>query len=192
MGGIDPNVPKRIVREIAENSPHESKWSEDLKILLNPSIEAKPLHLPQSGQIRLRKNKDFEYFWALDRGGDKPFHERVDQLRAVGFQFATVEDVEMMIEDTVKEKNEIRNGDRRLMKVAKQRWAEIRKSQMMDAIRLTSPRDHGFIDPSRNVMRTDSLTPGIKTMLTDDAVVADIKNRSDAQNTSTTKGANNG
>jgi hypothetical protein len=189
MAGIDPQVPKRIIKELAESSPHESKWSDDLKILLNPSVESKPLHLPMSGQIKLRKNKDFEYFWALDKGGDKPYHERVDQLRAVGFQYATTDDVEMMIQDTVKEKNEIRNGDRRLMKVAKQRWAEIRKSQMMDAIRLTSPKE-GWRDENRNVMRTENLTPGIRTMLTDDAVVADLKNKSNESNTSTVKGAN--
>jgi hypothetical protein len=185
MGGVDPNVPKRILKDIAENAPHESKWSDDLQILLNPSIEAKPAHMPLSGQIKLRKNKDFEYFWAFDRNGNNPSHERVDGLRHIGFQYATTDDVEMMMPSTVLDKNEIRNGDRRLMKVNRQRWAEIRKSQMMDAIRLTSPREHGFVDPNRAVMRTESLTPGIKTMLTDDAVVSDLKNRATPENTST-------
>jgi hypothetical protein len=80
------------------------------------------------------------YFLAFDRCGTDARHERVEQLRAAGWDYATTDDVEMFSADNVKQKNEIRSGDRRLMKIPMQRWREIRKAQNLAALDLINPR----------------------------------------------------
>ncbi len=162
---IDPTVPPNVVKQIlGPDGIPASQWSEELRDLFNPSISARPLHLPESGRIKTVKNKEFVYYLAFDRNGSDPRHERVEALRAAGFDYATTDDVEMYSADNVKQKNEIRSGDRRLMKVPIQRWKEIRKSQNLAALEMINPRGRS----NRHPMGSANMTPGMHTSVVDD------------------------
>jgi len=70
----------------------------------------------------------------------------------------------MYCADTVKQKNEIRNGDRRLMKCPLLVWRQIRKSQNLEAINMINPRGRG----ERNPMGLHNMTPGIPSSIVED------------------------
>jgi hypothetical protein len=143
-----------------------SAMNDELRDLMNPSISARPLHLPESGRIKTVKNNQFVYFLAFDRCGSNARHERVEQLRAAGWDYATTEDVEMFSADNVKQKNEIRSGDRRLMKIPKQRWQEIRKAQNLAALQQINPTR-----PNSGPMALGNMAPGIANYYGDDAAI---------------------
>ena len=167
---IDSQVPSAVVKQVFEDhGSDQSKWSEDLKALMSPSIVARPLHMPSMMRIKRRLNTDFEYFAARDREGTNPNHERVGELKSLGFDFATTDDVEMENSASVKSKSEIRSGDLVLMKVPKQIWYGIRKQQQLDAIRLTKRAD-----PSRSVLMSSSHIPGVRTELAGEQDLASI------------------
>jgi hypothetical protein len=162
---IDPAVPPNVVKQVmGPDGIHPSQWSEELRDLFNPSISARPLHLPESGRIKTVKNKEYVYYLAFDRNGSNARHERVEQLRAAGWEYATTDDVEMYSADNVKNKNEIRSGDRRLMKIPVQRWKEIRKAQNLAALDQINPRR-----PNSGPMSIESMTPGMAHYAADDA-----------------------
>jgi hypothetical protein len=140
-------LPKKLVQQLFEDHGRDTgQWNQELQDLVDASISAKQLNPPISGQIKLRKNRDFEYFWAKDVCGEKADHSRVEELRAVGFDFATTKDVDMATNDTVKGRdakgftNEIRSGDRRLLKVPMMIWRELRKAQNVRAINTAYPQ----------------------------------------------------
>jgi hypothetical protein len=163
---IDPAVPQNVVKQILATDGtgiHPSLWNDELKDLFNPSISARPLHLPESGRIKTVKNKEYMYFLAFDRCGSNARHERVEQLRAAGWEYATTDDVEMYSADNVKQKNEIRSGDRRLMKIPMQRWREIRKAQNLAALDQINPRR-----ANAGPMSVESMTPGMASYAADD------------------------
>jgi hypothetical protein len=143
-----------------------SAMNDELRDLMNPSISARPLHLPESGRIKTIKNNQFVYFLAFDRCGSNARHERVEQLRAAGWDYAGTDDVEMFSADNVKNKNEIRSGDRRLMKIPKQRWAEIRKAQNLAALQQINPGR-----PNSGPMGLGNMTPGMAHYYADDAAI---------------------
>jgi len=143
-----------------------SAMNDELRDLMNASISARPLHLPESGRIKTIHNTEFVYFLAFDRCGSNARHERVEQLRAAGWQYATTRDVEMFSKDNVKNENEIRSGDRRLMKLPKQRWAEIRKAQNLAALEQINPRR-----PNSGAMGLGNMTPGMPYSFADDAAI---------------------
>jgi hypothetical protein len=162
---IDPAVPPNVVKQLLATDGSgipPSQWNDELRDLLNPSIQARPLHLPESGRIKTVKNKEYVYFLAFDRNGSDPRHERVEQLRAAGWDYATTDDVEMFSSENVKQKNEIRSGDRRLMKIPIQRWREIRKAQNLAALDMINPRRQ-----SSGPMGTANMTPGMRTDVVD-------------------------
>ncbi len=169
------DLPAGFVRQFNEANPnYRPGLNEETDALFNPSIQARPLHVPLSGQIAKRLNAEMEFFWAFDRCGQNPNHERVERLRAVGFDYATTKDVQMAVSDVVKGRdregfsNEIRNGDLRLMKVPKLRWLEIRKSQQLNAIVMMNPRGK-VMGEEGTVMGVNSLLPGMKTSVIEDA-----------------------
>lgn len=172
---VDPAVPPNVVKQImGPDGIHPSQWSEELRDLFSPSISARPLHLPESGRIKTIKNKEFQYFLAFDRCGSDARHERVEQLRAAGWEYATTDDVEMFSADNVKQKNEIRSGDRRLMKIPMQRWREIRKAQNLAALDQINPRR-----PNAGPMSVASMTPGMTTYAGDDESIRNSARVSD-------------
>ena len=170
---FDPDIPKSWLNQFLEEHPgYQQGHNEELDALLNPSITPKPLHIPMAGQYKKQLNLDIELYWAFDRNGMNPYHLRVEQLKSAGFDYATTKDVEMAIEETVQGRNaegfsnEIRNGDRRLMKCAKQRWLEIRKSHVFQSLLMTHPR-HMKDRDSKSVMTTGQTASGISTRLMD-------------------------
>lgn len=164
---IDPAVPQNVVKQILATDGtgiHPSHWNDELKALFNPSISARPLHVPESGSIKTIKNKEYHYFLAFDRCGSNPRHERVEALRGTGdWDYATTDDVEMCSADNVKQKNEIRSGDRRLMKIPMRRWLEIRKSQILAGLDQINPRR-----ANSGPMSVESMTPGMASYAGDD------------------------
>jgi hypothetical protein len=173
MSAIDRNLPNSFVRNFFEGNPsYRTGVNEETDALFNPSIEAKPLHVPMSMRIKEAKAKDMTFYWAFDRCGMTPNHTRVEQLRAVGFDYATTDDVVMAVEDTVRNRNaqsfsnEIRNGDNRLMKVKKSRWLEIRKSHQLQALMMANPRGKAMGEDG-TVMGVQNLIPGVKTTVTE-------------------------
>lgn len=154
---IDPDLPESFVRNITgPDGIHPSQRNEELDWLLSPSIKARPLHLPESGRIRTVKNREYVYFLAYDRCGTNPNHNRVESLRAAGWDYATTDDVEMFSRADERQKNEIRSGDRRLMKIPIDRWKEIRKAQLLASINMIHPRGRG----ERSVMGSANSLPG--------------------------------
>lgn len=161
---IDPAVPPSVVKQVlGPDGIHPSQWSDELQDLFNPSISARPLHLPESTRIKEVKNKQFHYHWAFDRCGSDPRHDRVEKLRGAGWEYATTADVEMFSKDTEKQKNEIRIGDLRLMKIPLMRWREIRKAQNLSALEQINPRR-----ASTGPMSLATMTPGMRTYDGDD------------------------
>jgi hypothetical protein len=183
-------LPNAFVQQFREAAPsYRQGQNEETDALFNPSITARPLHVPMAGQIAERLNREMEYFWAFDRVGQNPYHERVERLRAVGFDFATTDDVRMAVDSVVKGKvkkgdkdfsNEIRNGDLRLMKVPKRRWLEIRKSQQLQAIMMMNPRGKVMGD-NGTVMGVQGLIPGVRTTVSDEPI-EDIRSRAVVSN----------
>jgi hypothetical protein len=160
---FDPAVPPNTLKQIlGPDGIPPSQWNEELRDLLSPSIAARPLHLPESGRIKTVKNKQYVYFLAFDRCGTDARHERVEQLRAAGWDYATTDDVEMFSADNVKQKNEIRSGDRRLMKIPIQRWKEIRKAQNLAALDLINPRRQ-----DTGPMGISNMSPELNTQVVD-------------------------
>ena len=173
MAAVDSNLPSSFVRHFFEANPsYQRGQNEEVDALFNPSIEAKPLHVPMAMRIKEAKSKDLTFYWAFDRCGMTPNHTRVEQLRAVGFDYATTEDVVMAVDDTVKNRNdkefsnEIRNGDNRLMKVKRSRWLEIRKSHQLQALMMSNPRGR-VMGEDGTVMGIQNLIPGVRTTVTD-------------------------
>lgn len=185
-------LPPSFLAQVRE-SGYRPGMNEEADALFNPSITARPLHVPMTGQILKRLNPETEFFWAFDRNGQSPNHERVERLRSVGFEYATTDDCLMAVEDVVKGRdkakpskdgkgfsNEIRNGDLRLMKVPKRRWLEIRKSQMLQAIMMSNPRGKAMGDDGA-VMSAQSLVPGVQTQVTEEPIEA-IRSRAVVSN----------
>ena len=172
----DPSLSKSILKKIFEDNPRPEFWNEELKALVNPSIHARPLNVPLTGQIAKRLNNECEYYWAFDRCGANPNHERVENLRFVGFDYATTKDVQMCSEDTVKAENEIRSGDRRLMKCSKQRWLEIRKDQVLRAIAMGSPQGKAMGEDG-TVMGVNNMLPGVNTRISSEVDVQEMHSR---------------
>src|SRR5580698_5579010 len=105
MPDFDPSVPSAFIKTLKDTETPINA-SEELQDLLNPSISARQLSPPLSGQIKKRLNRECEYYWARDRNGQDPDHSRVEQLRYTGFEYASTKDVEMCSEDTLKGRDE--------------------------------------------------------------------------------------
>jgi len=169
---FDPSVPQSFIKGLRD-SETSINASDELKDLLNPSISARQMSPPISGTIKKRLNREYEYFWARDLNGQDADHSRVEQLRGDGWEYATTKDVQMATEDTVKGRdiegfsNEIRSGDRRLMKIPMMRWREMRKAQNLEAIAQTHPAGRGGEGSPMGVGNT---LPGVRTYLSDETV----------------------
>lgn len=172
MAEIDPNIPSSFIKTLRDSEVSVNA-SEELQDLLNPSIAARQMSPPISGTIKKRLNREYEYFWARDRNGQDPDHSRIEQLRGDGWEYATTKDVQMATEDTVKGRdkegfsNEIRSGDRRLMKIPMMRWKEMRKAQNLQAIQQTYPQGRG---QDGTPMGLSNMTPGVRTYLSDEPI----------------------
>ena len=167
-------LPKALQRQLIEDHGRDpNAWPEELRDLIDSSISARSISPPISGKVEKILNTDFHYHWAEDRNGQTPFHDRVEGLKYAGWQFATTDDVQMCTEDTVvgrdkqrKSKDgkgfsdEIRSGDRRLMKIPMRMWRESRKAQNIAAYQLAYPQPFGL---DGKPMTAQNLIPGFRT-----------------------------
>lgn len=178
-------IPRQMLQQFFEDHGKDvSKWPSELQDLMNPNIEARQLNPPLSGSIEKRLNREFEYFWAKDVCGQTPDHSRVEELRYMGWQYATTKDVKMCSADTIKGadkdgfSDEIRSGDRRLMKIPMQRWKEMRKAQNLAAFQMAYPQPFGG---DGRPMTLDQLTPGMNTYFADQEKIDKVKQASAAR-----------
>lgn len=116
--------------------------SPEAAILLDKSIVARPLMAPEVASIHV-KNTEYYYRWVnrLHSNG-----QRYMQHRAMGFENATTDDVDVLVGDIVENKEEIRTGDVILMKILYERWAQHAKRNMQVAetlqrVRGVHPKD---------------------------------------------------
>jgi hypothetical protein len=182
-------VPRQLMQQFVEDHGKDpSKWPQELQDLMNPNIQARQLSAPISGQIEKFLNTEFAYTWAKDVCGATPDHSRVEELRYDGWDYATTDDVVMCTEDTVKGRNkerksadgkgfsnEIRSGDRRLMKVPIMRRREQRKAQNLKAMQMAYPQPFGG---DGRPMTLEQFTPGMNTKFATEAEISAIKQNS--------------
>jgi hypothetical protein len=162
-------VPPKVMEQIySEHGKNYGEWNQELQDLFDPTISARQLNPPLSGKIEVRKNTNFQYRWAKDVCGSNPDHTRVEELRAVGWEFADTNDVKMANDFTVRNRNknngfsnEIRNGDLRLMKIPMQRWREMRKSENVAAFQMAYPQAFGT---TGRKMSTENLAHPLQSM----------------------------
>jgi hypothetical protein len=169
----DP-LPVQFVKDLREQfGADSSRWPSELQDLFDPSIEAHPVAPPLSGKVDAVFDTNFSYAWAKDICGQNPNHERVEELRYVGWQFATTDDVKMCSESTVISRNkekkskdgkgfsdEIRSGDRRLMKLPMVLYRAKRKAENLQAVSMSFARPR---NTEGGPMSTEELIPGIHT-----------------------------
>jgi hypothetical protein len=173
--GTGNAIPKKLMEQLVEDhGRNTSLWPQELQDLVNPSIEARQMYTPLSGQIKERLNREYEYFWAKDICGANPNHERVGALRYAGWDFATTKDVKMANEFTVKGESEIRNGDLVLMKIPMMKWKQMRKAQNMEAIQMAYPQAYGY---DGQPMTAANLTPGMRTYMGSEADVEEMRGK---------------
>lgn len=187
------NLPKALQRELIETHGKDvNSWPEELRDLLDSSITARSISPPISGKVSEILNTDYHYHWAEDRNGQTPFHDRVEGLKYAGWEPATTDDVRMATEDTVvgrdknkKSKdgkgfsNEIRSGDRLLMKIPMRMWRESRKAQNLAAYQLAYPQPFGM---DGKPMSAQNLIPGMKSAELDPEAITSERRRANSWN----------
>ena len=158
---IDGRLPARVLKTLREEQPYRENWSEDLKILLDPNVQAKSLILPMVGTFKTR-NQDYRYRWVYLKRGSFPDSSRYQQLKAYGFSNATAYheienpsgDVEVLVADVGQHFTEIFSGDRILMKCPRPIYDGLMKQHMLDALNMSSRARIGQyqeVDPARRV-----------------------------------------
>jgi hypothetical protein len=183
-------IPKKVMDNLVEQlGSNPSAWPEEFQDLVNPSIKANPVAPPMSGRVKTIHNSEYCFYWAgPDICGQSPKHERVEELRSGGWDYATTKDVAMYSEDCVRGRNkdgfsdEIRSGDRRFMKLPKHQWKEIRKAQNLAALQMAYPQALGEGSPM-----TSALNNGTRTYLGSETDIAELQARRNESNTSVLK-----
>jgi hypothetical protein len=179
------NVPAKIMENIVEGNGNDpSKWNQELRDLFDTTIEPELVSSPISGKVDKFLNTDFHYYWAFDRAER---HERVEELRFAGWDFATTNDVKMCAESSVvgrkrdKESkdggegfsDEIRSGDRRLMKLPMNIWRKNKKAQLIAGFQATAP--DAF-------MKAGALPSRYKTTVMDSAAFDETRRKANRSN----------
>jgi hypothetical protein len=135
-------LPESWERNLRETQPSRATWSEELKVLLDSSIEARPLQLPGVGQVNI-KNTEYAYYWARLKRGNTPDTTRYMQLKAAGYTNATTDDVDPMVNsvNASADGQEITCGiDLILMKALKKVHYGALKFHHERALQMTNPR----------------------------------------------------
>ena len=187
-------IPRKLMQQLLEeHGKNPQEWNQELQDLINPTIEARDISAPMSGRIDKIINTDYHYHWAFDRCGASPDHDRVESLRYAGWEFASTDDVMMCAESTIVGRSnnkksrdgkgfseEIRSGDRRLMKLAIGKWRSLRKAQNLAAYQMAYPQP---FDMKGKAMSAEDLIPGMKTRMLDAAEISEAHTQAVRQNT---------
>src|SRR5208282_676119 len=172
------SLPPSMRQKLIEEQPNSGAWSSDLKTLLDPKIEARPLQLPNVGQIGI-KNTDYDYYWARLKRGAAPDHTRYLQLKAAGYTKATREDVDPLVNSvTVSDDGEeITCGiDLILMKAHPNVHRGAMKFHQERALNMTNPKGREAQEAmmrSGNYSQDASALRATNTRFTDDSGRAD-------------------
>src|SRR6202522_3951490 len=126
--------------------------SPEAQIMLDNSIVARNFATPAFEEIRI-KNLSFRYFWGNYSGANG---RRYQQLRTMGWTNATLDDVEPMAADIVKEQGSIRYGDLILMKLPMGQWMEREKAKMMKALSFQKRGRTHFSESPNPDIKSDS------------------------------------
>jgi hypothetical protein len=130
--------------------PNGQIVSEELSILLDKSIVAKPLGIPAQEQIRI-KNHAYRYRWVNRLGQGGSWYMR---MKMAGWQNATLDDADPMSVELTTDNGEIRMFDTILMKIPLEKWQGAIKYNTQRALQLQ--RDKRYIAnekmPSQDVM----------------------------------------
>jgi hypothetical protein len=186
-------IPRALMQQLVEDhGKNINAWPEELRDLIDSSISARSISPPISGKVERILNTDYHYHWAEDRCGATPFHERVESLKYAGWSPATTDDVQMCSEDCVHGRNEkvkskdgkgfsneIRSGDRLLMKIPMMKWRENRKAQILAAYQLAYPQPFGR---DGKPMTAANLIPGFRTEQMDPDAITSERRRANPQN----------
>jgi hypothetical protein len=121
-----------IARHENVRLPSGQVLSPEAQIMFSKSIVAKPLGAPASEEIRI-KNLSYHYYWGNRSGVNG---RRYAQLKAMGYENATLDDVQPMAVEIKKEQAEICLGDLILMKIPIGRWMAHEKAKMERALML--------------------------------------------------------
>ena len=209
------DLPKKLRQQLAEEHGSDTRhWNQELRDLFDVSIEARDIAPPLSGRVEKILNTDYHYHWAFDRCGSEPNHDRVESLKYAGWEFATTDDVQMCSEASVisrsKDKkskdgkgfsDELRSGDRRLMKLRMDLWRSDRKAKNLAAFNMTYPQTFMGVANNREgasdrsvvasaigkVMTASDLIPGVSSRMMDEREIEATEPTARAQNPKTPK-----
>jgi hypothetical protein len=197
MQQISKTLMKHLVEEHGKNT---SLWPQELQDLINPSIEARSVSPPISGKVEKFINTNYHYHWAFDMCGQNPNHDRVESMRFAGWEFATTDDVQMCSESAVvgrkgdrKSKDgklgfsdEIRSGDRRMMKLPMELWRQTKKAQNMAAYQMAYPQPFSEVTPGvGKPMTAESLVPGLKSEMMEPEEISETRRKATPANSVT-------
>jgi hypothetical protein len=187
--GLSPNLMKHLYEEHGKDV---SRWPSELQDLINPKIEARNIAPPISGKVDTFLNTDYHYHWVEFVDGATPKHDRAESLKYAGWEFATTDDVKMCSDDAVKGRSkdrkskdgkgwsdDIRSGDRRLMKIPMHLWRQTKKAQNLAAYQMAYPQPFGS---DGKPMSAQNLIPGFKTETMDEAEIADSQRKFNSSN----------
>jgi hypothetical protein len=187
---LSPQLLRHLFEEHGKNT---AAWPQELQDLIDPKIEAVAISAPMSGKVDKFLNTDYHYHFVEFMDGATPKHDRAQGLRFVGWEFATTDDVKMCSESTVMGRNkerkskdggpgwsdDIRSGDRRLMKIPMSIWRKIKKAQVLAGYQMAYPQPMGPSGP----MKAMDLIPGFKSETMDEAQIAEAQRRFTPENT---------
>lgn len=177
---------------VADHGKNIKAWPQALQDLVDPKIEARSIAPPISGKVDKFLNTDFYYYWMEDVCGATPKHDRVESAKWAGWQYATTDDVRMCSESAIvgrdkakKSKDggagfsdEIRSGDRRMMKLPMHLWRQQQKAQLLQAYQMAYPQPMGESGP----MTAANLIPGFKSETLDDAEISQAQKKFTSKN----------
>lgn len=136
-------LPPSWQQKLREEQPDPSKHDNELAILLDASIEARPLHLPSNSKVKL-KDSSYIIYKVRRKIGPDPDVTRYLELKMAGYSNVTLEDIENPKELTAHinvDKTEITEGqDLIWMKAKKEIHYGAMKFHQQRALQMTSPR----------------------------------------------------
>lgn len=125
--------------------------SQEAALLLDKSVIARPLMTPELGSIHV-KNQEYRYRWVNHSGRNGAIYT---QRKAMGFENATGEDVQLLSGDAKNLGDEIRSGDLILMKIPAALYDAAIKYNIVNALTLQRCRGVSLEGASTDVWADD-------------------------------------
>lgn len=150
-------VQNNIVTDVNSNvpAPPTSKQrvlSQEAALLFDKSVIARPLMTPELAAIHV-KNHEYRYRWVNYSGRNGAIYT---QRKAMGFEDATSDDVQLLSGDAKNLGDEIRAGDLILMKIRADLYDSHIKHNMINALALQRVRGVSLEGASTDVWANDN------------------------------------